>query len=63
MEGEEIMKCKYCNKESINESMWHIREAIKPHGLPRRWRVIGYCCDKCEKDGYDTTIDKYTRRC
>jgi hypothetical protein len=53
--------CFYCHKISINYPMTHIRKAVKPPRRPRRYEIIGYCCERCEQKGKPTIIDPWRK--
>lgn len=42
-----MLLCLYCGTGTINYEMYVVREATKPPGTYKRWRELGYCCDKC----------------
>lgn len=49
------MICHYCKAQG--SEMFAILLAVKPKGLPYRWKRIGHCCDKCEQTGQPTKIE------
>lgn len=40
-----MMQCYYC-KDNTQES-YVIRKALKPKGVYKRWKDVGYCCETC----------------
>jgi|GEM_PF-3760500 len=51
------MICTYCQRRSINDPMYLVRQAVKPKGAPHRWLDVGHCCDDCEADGHPTELE------
>ena len=50
--------CLSCGKSINLKTHYQVRKAVKPPHTPNRWKVIGYCCEKCHDNNLFTDFEK-----